>query len=124
MHIELHRDGPGCAQAAGLRYVAADEAGIRRLKRGEAFAYRWPDGRKVTGDHLARCVALVIPPAWTDVWICATPDGHIQATGRDAKGRKQYRYHAQWLELRAGIKYERLLRFGEALPALRDRVAA
>ncbi len=112
------------AEEAGLRYVADGEPGVRRVKRGRGFSYVDVAGLKVTTEVRVRCETLVIPPAWTDVWICADPDGHIQATGRDAKGRKQYRYHASWNELRQMVKYDRLREFGLALPDLRARVDA
>jgi len=107
-------------RAAGLVYVTDAQPGIRRLRRGKGFAYRDPDGRPVTDrTELARIRALAIPPAYEDVWICANPDGHLQATGRDARGRKQYRYHPDWRELRDHGKFDRVLAFGAALPKLR-----
>jgi DNA topoisomerase-1 len=113
------------AEAAGLRYVGeAEEAGpaIRRRRSGKGFAYIGPDGRPIRDTQvLARIKALAIPPAWTDVWICPDPRGHIQATGRDARGRKQYRYHPRWREVRDVAKYERLAEFAEALPRIRER---
>lgn len=115
---------PEAAAAAGLTYVQDGEPGFARVPDGEGFAYLGPDGRPVTDDsQLARFKALGIPPAWREVWICARPDGHLQATGRDARGRKQYRYHPRWREVRDETKYERTLAFAEALPALRERVA-
>ncbi|MEZ4235155.1 MAG: DNA topoisomerase IB [Myxococcota bacterium] len=117
-------DGPASAARAGLRYVSDDEPGLTRRRRGKGFSYHRPDGSTVGGEDRARCAALVIPPAWTEVWICATPDGHLQATGRDAKGRKQYRYHDDWLHVRQMVKYQRLQAFGRALPALREQVEA
>ena len=112
------------AAAAGLRYVHDDRPGITRHAVGKSFAYRAPDGTKVRdAAALARIRALAIPPAYTDVWICPHADGHIQATGRDAKGRKQYRYHARWHEVREQTKYERLVEFAAVLPAIRARVA-
>lgn len=113
------------AKSAGLRYinVAHLAPGIRRLARGKSFRYVTPEG-KALGDaaELTRIKALAIPPAWTDVWICPSPLGHIQAMGRDARGRKQYRYHAQWREVRDETKYGQLVDFGKALPAIRRRV--
>lgn len=115
---------PEAAAAAGLTYVHDGEPGFSRVPDGEAFRYLWPDGRPVTdAARLARFTALGIPPAWREVWICARPDGHLQATGRDARGRKQYRYHPRWRAVRDETKYERTLAFAEALPALRERVA-
>jgi DNA topoisomerase-1 len=122
--VQIHEDRIGCAEQAGLRYVDDREPGVRRVRCGRGFAYRWPDGTLVTGADRLRCESLVIPPAWTQVWICATDDGHIQAVGRDARGRKQYRYHAEWQALRQMMKYDRLLLFGETLPTLRERVQA
>lgn len=122
--LELHKDRIGCAEHAGLRYVADLEPGIRRIRSGKGFTYRDASNRVITGPDRERCEKLVIPPAWTDVWICTTPDGHIQAMGRDAKGRKQYRYHLDWQSLRAMIKYDRLLKFGQSLPAIREKISA
>jgi DNA topoisomerase-1 len=103
--------------------VAADEPGISRVPRGADFAYRWPDGRLVRGvARLARIRALAIPPAWTNVWIATDPCGHIQATGRDARGRKQYRYHARFRAAQDTSKFARLATFGRALPRIRRRV--
>ncbi len=108
----------------GLRYVCDDAPAIRRRRAGKGFAYLDAKGRRVADPAvLKRIRSLVIPPAWTDVWICAAADGHIQATGRDAKGRKQYRYHADYREAREQSKYEHLVEFAEALPGLRTRVA-
>ena len=111
------------AEAAGLVYVSDEEPGIRRRRAGKGFAYKEPGGTSVRDEAtLARIRSLAIPPAWTDVWICPDPNGHIQATGRDAKGRKQYRYHPRWREVRDGTKYEHMLDFARALPALRVRI--
>ncbi|HSH21305.1 MAG TPA: DNA topoisomerase IB [Candidatus Caenarcaniphilales bacterium] len=116
-------DAEMAARAAGLRYVNDDDPGITRRRYGRGFAYRHPDGRPVRErDVLARIRSLVVPPAWTDVWICPSANGHIQATGRDGRGRKQYRYHAQWTALRDETKYERTIAFAEALPTLRAQV--
>ena len=106
----------------GVRYVNDTGPGItRRLVRGR-FAYFAPDGTRIRDrDTIARIDALAIPPAYQDVWICPDPRGHIQATGRDARGRKQYRYHPAWIALRDENKYDRLLAFGRALPRLRRR---
>ena len=113
------------AAAAGLRYVNDGRMpGIRRLGTTRV-RYVDPHGRTVTSRQVRdRIKALAVPPAWTSVWICPDPLGHLQATGRDARGRKQYRYHARWREVRDDVKYGRLLEFAAALPALRDRVAA
>jgi DNA topoisomerase-1 len=109
----------------GLRYVNDEEPGIRRRRAGRGFIYVDADGGRITDDEaLARIRRLAVPPAWTDVWICTSANGHIQATGRDAKGRKQYRYHARWRAVRDESKFERTVAFGDALPALRRRVRA
>lgn len=112
------------ARAAGLRYVDDAKTGIRRVGRPGSFHYRGADGETVADDAtLDRIRKLSIPPAYTDVWICPSPFGHLQATGRDARGRKQYRYHAQWRHARDGTKFDRMIEFGEALPRLRRRVS-
>jgi DNA topoisomerase-1 len=112
------------AREAGLRYVSDRMPGIRRKRSGKGFRYIAPDGQTIRDAHeLDRIKHIGIPPAWTDVWICPNPRGHIQATGRDAKGRKQYRYHKRWAETRDEVKYERMIAFGEALPTIRERVA-
>ena len=113
------------ARAAGLRWVDDSKPGIRRDGAPGAFQYRAPDGRVIAdAETLSRVRGLVIPPAWTDVWISPTPDGHIQATGRDTRRRKQYRYHPRWREVRDEQKYSRVIEFGTALPHIRARVAA
>jgi DNA topoisomerase-1 len=113
------------AREAGLRYVHDDRPGITRKGAGTGFSYRDPHGERITDPAtLARIKALAIPPAWSDVWICPSANGHIQATGRDAKGRKQYRYHPKWREVRDEAKYEHVLAFGQALPGIRERVDA
>jgi DNA topoisomerase-1 len=113
------------AEEAGLRYVSDEAPGILRRRVGKGFSYRAPQGGPVKdAATLKRIRTLAIPPAWTEVWICPRPDGHIQATGRDEKGRKQYRYHPRWREVRDAAKYGHLLAFAEALPAIRARVAA
>ena len=110
------------ARAAGLRYVTDAMPGIRRRRSGKGFTYRGPDDQTIRDEAtLARIRSLAIPPAWTDVWICPNPRGHIQATGRDAKGRKQYRYHPQWHQARDVAKYDRMIAFAEALPRIRER---
>ncbi|MBL8949937.1 MAG: DNA topoisomerase IB [Myxococcaceae bacterium] len=109
-------------QKCTLRYIDDDIPGIERVRRGATFQYRWHGHPVREAATLARIAALVIPPAWTDVWICPSPRGHIQATGRDARGRKQYRYHAEWRRTRDSNKYERLIAFAETLPRLRARV--
>ena len=113
------------AEQAGLHYVRDDTPGIRRRRAGKGFAYRDAKGRPVKDEAtLTRIRKLAIPPAYTDVWICPDPLGHIQATGRDARGRKQYRYHPRWRESRDETKYHRMLAFGRALPAIRQRLEA
>ncbi|HYX65735.1 MAG TPA: DNA topoisomerase IB [Burkholderiales bacterium] len=110
------------ARAAGLRYVADQGRGIRRRRAGAAFRYYAPDGSLVHDTPtLRRIRALAIPPAWQQVWICPREDGHLQATGRDARGRKQYRYHRRWREVRDETKYGRMIAFAKALPAIRRR---
>lgn len=116
-------DPKDAAESAGLRYVSDARPGIRRKKAGTGFGYMRADGCKVTEpDVLKRIKALAIPPAWTDVWICPFADGHIQATGRYAKGRKQYRYHARFREVRESTKYEHVVAFADALPTIRAKV--
>lgn len=106
-----------------LHYVNDAEPGIRRRRAGKGFAYLDANGKTIRDARtLARIGALAVPPAYTDVWICADACGHLQATGRDARGRKQYRYHAQWGRFRDAEKYQRLLRFGQRLPSLRRRL--
>ena len=113
------------AEAAGLRYVSDASPGIRRIASGKGFRYVDARGAAVKdAATLSRIRALVIPPAWTDVWICPTARGHIQATGRDARGRKQYRYHADWRATRDETKFERMLAFSSALPAIRRAIDA
>jgi DNA topoisomerase I len=113
------------AERTLLAYVNDQEQGIRRLARGKSFSYVDEDGRPVKDEAtLARIKGLVIPPAWTNVWICPDPNGHIQAVGRDQKGRKQYRYHPDWRADRDARKYDRMAAFGRALPKLRKRVEA
>lgn len=121
--LEATDDMEVVARAAGLRYVHDSTPGIRRVKEGDAFRYLKPDGWLLDDPkQLARIVSLGIPPAWTDVWIAPQANGHIQATGRDARGRKQYRYHERWRAVRDETKYGRMIAFGEALPAIRARI--
>ena len=118
-------DSVASARSAGLVYTSDDRPGIRRLGKGKRARYVDARGKPVRGrDELARIRALVIPPAWTDVWICPNARGHLQATGRDARGRKQYRYHAKWRTVRDGTKFGRMISFGHALPAIRRRTDA
>jgi DNA topoisomerase-1 len=112
------------ARAAGLRYTTDAKPGITRVRAGAGFVYRGTDGRSIRNeDELRRIRSLVIPPAWTDVWICPDPRGHLQATGRDARGRKQYRYHPRWREVRDDTKYYRMIAFAQVLPTVRRRTA-
>jgi DNA topoisomerase-1 len=113
------------AREAGLRYTSDRGPGIRRRRRGSSFRYFTDQGRILRDRaQLQRIASLVIPPAWTDVWICPDPQGHLQATGRDARGRKQYRYHPKWRIVRDETKYDRLIGFAAKLPAIRKRTSA
>jgi DNA topoisomerase-1 len=121
--IEIITDPVASAKIAGLRYVSDARPGIGRRRSGKGFRYVNPDGSTARdAEVLARIRSLVIPPAWTDVWICSLANGHLQATGRDARGRKQSRYHPRWREVRDETKYERMMLFGAALPDIRRRV--
>lgn len=116
-------DPQEAAENAGLVYVTDDQPGITRLKRGKGFRYVLPNGEQVAdAKSLERIRKLAIPPAYTEVWICPKSNGHIQATGRDAKGRKQYRYHEKFREVRDSTKYEHMLEFAAVLPAIRAKV--
>jgi len=110
---------PRVLQAAGLAYVTDAQPGITRQRAGKGFTYRMHTGARVSASERARIERLAIPPAWTDVWISADPCGHLQATGRDARGRKQYRYHPDWRRIRDEAKYDQLADFGSALTDLR-----
>ena len=115
-------DPARAAKAAGLQYSSDLSPGIRRIRTGKAFRYTAPAGKPLRDrETLARIKSLAIPPAWEQVWICPSPLGHIQATGRDARGRKQYRYHPHWRKVRDESKYGRMMAFGEALPKIRER---
>ena len=127
-------DGPAAARAAGLRHVDDRQPGLRRRRTGkklrqgkrwvEQFEIRDASGRVVRdAETVERIRKLAIPPAWEQVWICPHPDGHIQATGRDARGRKQYRYHPQWTRVRDEAKFERLVAFPKALPKVRRTIS-
>jgi DNA topoisomerase I len=126
VRASVHLAPAESAKAAGLRYVNDEAlAGIRRLGSPKRFRYVGPNGRAVSNAaELQRIRSLVIPPAWVDVWICPHALGHIQATGRDARGRKQYRYHPRWREVRDEVKYGRLIAFAQALPRIRRRTDA
>src|SRR5579859_5844391 len=121
--MTLQADPIESAAEAGLHYVTDDQPGITRKRAGSGFAYFDANGKRITDQAtLLRMKHLVIPPAWTNVWICADRNGHLQATGRDARGRKVYLYHPRWREVRDAAKYERLAAFGEALPRIRERI--
>lgn len=123
--VAVYVDPVESAKAAGLRYVTDEIPGIRRRKSGKGFTYLAPGGKTVHDPkELQRIRSLAIPPAWTDVWISPARNGHLQATGRDARGRKQHRYHAEWRAVRDETKFGRMIAFGEALPKIRERVEA
>jgi DNA topoisomerase I len=126
MSAQANLDDPvAAAKAAGLRYVSDLQPGIRRETRGKHFVYIDVHGQEIADeDEVRRIKALAVPPAYTDVWICPNPNGHLQATGRDARGRKQYRYHKRWREIRDENKYGRMIAFAEHLPAIRKQVAS
>jgi DNA topoisomerase-1 len=118
-------DPVAAAQAARLHYVSDRVPGISRVRAGNRFVYRDPSGRPIRDPaELGRIESIGVPPAWTNVWICADADGHIQAVGYDARGRKQYRYHVRWREVRDETKFEHMLTFGHSLPRIRQRVEA
>ncbi len=122
--IKLQREPKAAAKAARLRYVSDEQPGITRERHGKAFVYRNARGKVIQDRHiLNRITSLVIPPAWTDVWICPIDNGHLQATGRDARGRKQHRYHPRWREVRDETKYGKMIAFAAAIPKIRRRVA-
>jgi DNA topoisomerase-1 len=117
-------DSVEAAEEAGLRYVNDEQPGYSRRAKGKNFEYLDTEGKAIRDEQrLLRIKRLAIPPAWTGVWICPSPNGHIQATGRDARGRKQYRYHDRWREVRDENKFDRLGQFAKALPSIRRRVA-
>lgn len=123
--VEELADPEQAAKAAGLRYVTDDMPGIRRVSHGKHFGYVAPNGKEITDeDELKRIRSLAVPPAYTDVWICPAANGHLQATGRDARGRKQYRYHKRFREIRDETKYARMISFAQALPKIRKTVEA
>lgn len=120
---KIAADSLEAAEDAGLRYVSDDQPGFSRRRKGEEFEYFDTKGKPIRDEQrLLRIKRLAIPPAWSDVWICPSPNGHIQATGRDARRRKQYRYHERWREIRDENKYDRLVSFGKALPKIRRRL--
>ncbi len=122
--IDKAADPGKAAEEAGLRYVSDDRPGYSRIRRGKDFDYFDTEDKPIRDEQrLLRIKRLAIPPAWTDVWICPSPNGHIQATGRDARRRKQYRYHDRWREVRDENKYDKMVIFARALPKIRKRVA-
>lgn len=121
--VALYEDNERCASAVGLRYVLGDVPGLRRVRRGRGFSYVDAQGRPVPREVRARIEALVIPPAWTDVWISLDDDAHLLATGQDDRGRKQYLYHERWREFRDLLNFYRLIDVGQRLPAVRAHVA-
>ena len=121
--VEIAPDPVEVAEEAGLRYVSDEQPGYTRKAKGDDFDYFDTEGKRIRDEtRLLRMNRLAIPPAYKDVWICPSPNGHIQATARDARGRKQYRYHERWREVRDENKYDRMLVFGKALPKIRRRV--
>src|SRR5438046_3330182 len=117
-------DSSEAAEEAGLQYVNDERPGYSRRAKGKYFEYLDTEGKSIRDEQrLLRIKRLAIPPAWTEVWICPSANGHIQATGRDARGRKQYRYHERWREVRDENKFDRLAQFAKALPNIRRRVA-
>ena len=122
--VNGHLEAVETAREAGLRHVSDEMPGIRRRRSGRGFAYFEPDGRLLRERAVLRRIrSMAVPPAWTDVWICPLASGHIQATGRDARGRKQYRYHPRWRQVRDSNKYERMVAFARSLSRIRRRVA-
>ncbi len=120
----LPTEGPEAAKAAGLRYTTDAIPGIRRVKRRGGFSFIDADGKTITDKgEIARIKSLAVPPAYTDVWICPSANGHLQATGRDARGRKQYRYHKRWRAVRDENKFDRMIEFAKALPNIRAALA-
>lgn len=123
LDVDIIANPEEAAEAAGLTYVSDADPGIRRKRAGKGFSYIGLDGAPIKdSDELERIKKLAIPPAYTRVWICPDPRGHIQATGRDARGRKQYRYHPRWRDVRDATKYGRMIAFAQALPQIRQRV--
>ena len=121
--IEIVTDPEASAEEAGLRYVSDESPGYTRKRRGEKFVYFDTEGKEIRDEtRILRLNRLAIPPAYTDVWICPSPNGHLQATGRDARRRKQYRYHDRWREVRDENKYGKMIIFAQALPKIRRRI--
>ena len=124
MGQSLAREYAGAAEAAGLRYVTDATPGIRRRRHGRGFSYIDPMGVVISDRaQIRRFRSLVIPPAWTDVWICADPDGHLQVTARDARGRKQYRYHERFRARQDESKFDRMIALSDVLWKIRERVS-
>ena len=122
--LDKEREFRAVARSARLRYVSDGDRGFERRRHGKSFAYLRPGGQALRDRAtLARIRSLAIPPAWKEVWICTAANGHLQATGRDARGRKQYRYHPRWREAQDQHKYERIIAFAKALPKIRRAVA-
>jgi DNA topoisomerase I len=123
--LRIVSDPVDAAEEAGLRYVTDEQPGYTRKRKGKSFVYYDTEGKLIRDEsRLLRIRRLAIPPAYTDVWICPSPNGHIQATGRDDRGRKQYRYHERWRAVRDENKYDRMVIFGDALPRIRRRIRA
>jgi DNA topoisomerase I len=120
--LRIDKDYEKAAHVAQLHYVSDKEEGITRVKKGAGFSYQYKGKAVHDPKILDRIKKLVIPPAWTNVWICVQPEGHIQVTGKDARGRKQYRYHPRWAALQNETKFHRMIEFGKALPGLRARL--
>src|SRR5690606_37357217 len=120
--LVYQQDAKQMAKEAKLYYVTDSECGITRKKIGKSFRYLYKNKTIIDEITLLRIKQLVIPPAWTHVWICSKPNGHLQATGRDTKNRKQYRYHSLWNEFSNKTKFHRLYEFGKALPNLRKKI--
>src|SRR5687768_13561745 len=117
--LNIHKDYTKAAKVADLVYVSDKKPGIERVKRPAGFSYRLNGETIKNKEEIARIKKLAIPPAWTNVWICPKENGHIQATGLDVRGRKQYRYHPLWQTLRNETKFHRLYEFGKLIPSLR-----
>lgn len=121
--IEIYYDPLKSAEVAELIYISDVVPGIKRIKSGKGFKYVGIDGKSITDKkEIERFKSLIIPPAWKNVWICADPNGHLQATGRDEKGRKQYRYHFRWQKIRNELKFDKMLSFGQCLPRIRKKI--
>jgi DNA topoisomerase-1 len=121
--LDIATDPMEVAEEAGLRYVSDEQRGYTRKRRGNKFVYFDAEGKEIRDEaRILRISRLAIPPAYTDVWICRLPNGHLQATGRDDRGRKQYRYHERWREVRDENKYERMVVFAQALSKIRRRI--